>query len=92
MPKAIVKVSRSATPPPRTAAESRRIGRELNAAVESLTGKKSDEWFEIGQFSEKPKQAYWFSSRLRRQFQGFEFSASVADGVGRLYARVLSQT
>ena len=91
MRNAVIKVV-PADPGPRSV--SRRLGKDLAKAAESIRGRRREEWHQLVEFTDEPRAAYWDATRLKKKLgdKGYEFTASVANGVGRLYARVLSQT
>ena len=87
MPEATVSV----TPDdPRRVANARALGRQLNAAVESLRSRPRGRWYLIGTFPVRKEQAYWFRTRLKATFagQGYEFLASAKGGVGKIHCRL----
>lgn len=58
---------------------------ELLAAVAKVTRQG---WHQLAEFSEKPRQAHWYSARLKTKHpDGYEFCATTTDGVGRVYCR-----
>ena len=58
---------------------------ELLGAVKKVTRQG---WHQLVVFSEKPRRAHWYASRLKaRGVAGYEFCATTTDGIGRLYCR-----
>lgn len=65
--------------------------------VASVVGhvKARGRWYQLAEFDASPRRAYWYRARLKDELssKGFEFTASVeSDGVGRLYARLVTAT
>jgi hypothetical protein len=64
------------------------FGRQLDEAIESLNA--DGQYYQVAEF-DRPRQAHWYRMRLHRKYgpQGYEITAGVTDGIGRIYARRL---
>ena len=71
--------------PPRITYESRVLGKAIREAIKGIS---SPDWVCLIDLSEKPERVRYYCARLRSEHAGaFEFTSSIEDGVGRLYAR-----